>query len=490
MWLISFSLPSISPLPLPSFAVIGTWSHVFTPANFWSNVDQIIVEIIEKYVTVVSECTCTTLPPVSNHKQSIHPPALSSYLYSNVPSENYLNRLSNSETRPNSSSTHPQDSSAPLKYKYLNKIAPLWQGTTLTPRTPPYRMAEEVRAILALSNAQRSLSSNDRCRQCEPRRYSVSFHPLRQPVSITRAFHHLFWALSPVSRPHHRPGSAPRSSIPRWYHAYKNMSLPATRMAKLLVKAELETKAMAHTPPAWVWLGLCMIDNWLILMIGCSAVEQGILMEVWSHRAQEHHMIPMLCLHLRSGARRTPITPGWVIFGISLFSFVNLVGSFLVQPFFPIFWSQHVTSSSQSINEGVDLTDQKVARRFRKRAQGWAYPHRPQRARRRIKGQDWTWKEEDLCFLNTDLVQELSIRKPWVVGCKSDECLNFAPEQWELRDGGIQRCNFITHLLAIFSLEFRFLPNPFNLVHFFLFPFDFFLDFPVLSRYHSCPPRY
>lgn len=333
MWLISFCSPSVchQSRRSPHFRHRNLIA-CYHPANFWPNHHR------KACVTVVSVCTCTTLPPISNHRQSLHPPALSSYLYSNVPSENYLNRLSNSETGPHSHLTHPQDSSAPLKIKYLNPLAPSWQPTTLTPPTPPYRMAEEVRAILALSNAQRWLNSNDRCRQCEPRRYSVSFYPLRQAVSIARAFDHLFWALRPVSRPHHRPGPAPRSSIPRWYHAYKNVSLPATRMAKLLVKAELETKAMAHTPLAWVCLWLSMIDKWLILMVGCSAAEQGILMELWSlYRAQEHHMIPMLCLNLRSGARRTPITPGWVIFGTNLFPSLNFVGSFLLLPFFPIF---------------------------------------------------------------------------------------------------------------------------------------------------------
>lgn len=156
MWLISFCSPSVchQSRRSPHFRhrILIACYH---PANFWPGHHR------KACVTV---CTCTTLPPISNHRQSIHPPALSSYLYSNVPPETYLNRLSNSESRPNSHLTHPQDSSAPLKNKYLNPLAPSWQPTTLTPPTPPYRMAEEVSAILSLSNAQRWLNSNDRCR--------------------------------------------------------------------------------------------------------------------------------------------------------------------------------------------------------------------------------------------------------------------------------------------------------------------------------------
>ena len=165
--------------------------------------------------------------------------------------------------------------------------------------------------VLTLINARLWLNSNNRCRKSAPRQYYVSFYPLRKSVFIEPPCDYLFWALRPVSCPHYRPRTAPRSSIPRWRHANKYVSPPATRMARLLVRGELETKAMAHTPLAWVWLS--MMDKWLILMVRYSAAEQETLMELWSlYPDQGHRMMPMLCLNLQSGARRTLITPGWV----------------------------------------------------------------------------------------------------------------------------------------------------------------------------------
>lgn len=98
---------------------------------------------------------------------------------------------------------------------------------------------------------------------------------------------------------------------------------------------------------------LSMTEKWLILMDGCSAAEQETLMELWS-LYREHHMTPMLCLHLQSGALKTPITPEWVIFAIYLFPLLQFDESFL----FPRIFLSFVTASSHSIKEPADWTDQ------------------------------------------------------------------------------------------------------------------------------------
>lgn len=145
-------------------SVIGTWSLVITP--------PILTESSPK--KVCNSCICMYMyntRPLPNHKQSIHPPALPSYLYSYLPA---VWKLFNRPPTPTlvpipSFPTHPQDSSAPLKKNYSNPLPPSWQPNTLTPLTPPYRMVEEVSANLELSIAQRWLTSNNRCGKCAPR---------------------------------------------------------------------------------------------------------------------------------------------------------------------------------------------------------------------------------------------------------------------------------------------------------------------------------
>lgn len=222
---------------------------------------------------------------------------------------------------------------------------------------------------------------------------------LKPSVAIclqARARDHIFWALRLDSHLHFRPRPAPPSFIPPRCHTDKHVPLSATRMAKLLDKDEPGTKAMAHTPLAWVWLSV--IDEWLILMVRCSVAEQETLMDLWSlYREQQHRMIQMLCQNLQLGTRRTPITPGWVIFSIYLLSLLGLDESVLFPRIFPIFC--HGMSRRQVCplkNQQISLT-KTIARRYRKRAQG---AHRPQRTRRRIEGQDRAWKEEDLWCLS------------------------------------------------------------------------------------------
>lgn len=159
MWLSyqpAICLPSVAPLPSSELDRLSSPPPILTESS---------------PKKVCNSCICMYMyntRPLPNHNQSIHPPALPSYLYSYLPAVWKLFNRPPTPTVP-SFSTHPQDSSAPLKKNYLNPLPSSWQPNTLTPPTPPYRMAEEVSANLELSIAQRWLTSNNRCGKCAPR---------------------------------------------------------------------------------------------------------------------------------------------------------------------------------------------------------------------------------------------------------------------------------------------------------------------------------
>lgn len=144
--------------------------------------------------------------PLPNHKQSIHPPALPSYLHSYLPA---VWKLFNRPPTPTlvpvpSFPIHPQDSSSTTQKELLEPsftIMAAQQSHTTDPTVSHGRGGECKSWALnrsALTHFEQQV--REMCSQIAPRK----FLPLQKSVSIVRACEHLFWALRPASPPPHR----------------------------------------------------------------------------------------------------------------------------------------------------------------------------------------------------------------------------------------------------------------------------------------------